>query len=84
MKLLTSVCVCVCVNSPVQNQDAPSLQNVSLSVGSRQLVAVIGPVGAGKVRAPFLALLNPKAVGTGSKISTCHQLMIDFEYLPIV
>ena len=54
MKLLTSVCVCVCVNSPVQNQDAPSLQNISLSVGSRQLVAVIGPVGAGKVRAPFL------------------------------
>ena len=51
MKLLTSVCVCVCVNSPVQNQDAPSLQNISLSVGSRQLVAVIGPVGAGKVRA---------------------------------
>uniref|UniRef100_A0A8C5A2Y0 Cystic fibrosis transmembrane conductance regulator n=1 Tax=Gadus morhua TaxID=8049 RepID=A0A8C5A2Y0_GADMO len=31
-----------------KNQDAPSLQNISLSVGSRQLVAVIGPVGAGK------------------------------------
>uniref|UniRef100_A0A8C5FWZ3 Cystic fibrosis transmembrane conductance regulator n=1 Tax=Gadus morhua TaxID=8049 RepID=A0A8C5FWZ3_GADMO len=31
-----------------ENQDAPSLQNISLSVGSRQLVAVIGPVGAGK------------------------------------
>uniref|UniRef100_A0A8C5BEN1 Cystic fibrosis transmembrane conductance regulator n=1 Tax=Gadus morhua TaxID=8049 RepID=A0A8C5BEN1_GADMO len=30
------------------NQDAPSLQKISLSVGSRQLVAVIGPVGAGK------------------------------------
>ncbi|CAL8406691.1 unnamed protein product, partial [Arctogadus glacialis] len=30
------------------NQDTPSLQNLSLSVGSRQLVAVIGPVGAGK------------------------------------
>ncbi|KAM6945310.1 ATP-binding cassette sub-family C member 4-like [Aplochiton taeniatus] len=28
--------------------DAPSLQNVSLSVKSEQLVAVIGPVGAGK------------------------------------
>uniref|UniRef100_A0A8C5A253 Multidrug resistance-associated protein 4 n=1 Tax=Gadus morhua TaxID=8049 RepID=A0A8C5A253_GADMO len=28
--------------------DAPSLQKISLSVGSRQLVAVIGPVGAGK------------------------------------
>ncbi|XP_029925836.1 multidrug resistance-associated protein 4-like isoform X2 [Myripristis murdjan] len=28
--------------------DAPSLQNVSLTVKSRQLVAVIGPVGAGK------------------------------------
>uniref|UniRef100_A0A8C5CKE9 Cystic fibrosis transmembrane conductance regulator n=1 Tax=Gadus morhua TaxID=8049 RepID=A0A8C5CKE9_GADMO len=31
-----------------KNQDAPSLQKISLSVGSRQLVAVIGPVGAGK------------------------------------
>ncbi|CAL8406687.1 unnamed protein product [Arctogadus glacialis] len=31
-----------------KNQDAPSLQNVSLNVGPRQLVAVIGPVGAGK------------------------------------
>ncbi|CAL8406684.1 unnamed protein product [Arctogadus glacialis] len=31
-----------------KNQDPPSLQNVSLSLGSRQLVAVIGPVGAGK------------------------------------
>ncbi|KAM6945546.1 ATP-binding cassette sub-family C member 4 [Aplochiton taeniatus] len=28
--------------------DAPSLQNISLSVKSEQLVAVIGPVGAGK------------------------------------
>uniref|UniRef100_A0A8C4Z9S7 Uncharacterized protein n=1 Tax=Gadus morhua TaxID=8049 RepID=A0A8C4Z9S7_GADMO len=28
--------------------DPPSLQNVSLRLGSRQLVAVIGPVGAGK------------------------------------
>uniref|UniRef100_A0A8C8MFZ8 Cystic fibrosis transmembrane conductance regulator n=1 Tax=Oncorhynchus tshawytscha TaxID=74940 RepID=A0A8C8MFZ8_ONCTS len=35
----------------VQNtcdQDAPSLQNLSLTVKSEQLVAVIGPVGAGK------------------------------------
>uniref|UniRef100_A0A8C5BX33 Cystic fibrosis transmembrane conductance regulator n=1 Tax=Gadus morhua TaxID=8049 RepID=A0A8C5BX33_GADMO len=32
----------------LKNQDAPSLQKISLSVGSRQLVAVIGPVGAGK------------------------------------
>ena len=39
-----------CVNTPLQNQGAPSLQNVSLNVGSKQLVAVIGPVGAGKVR----------------------------------
>ncbi|KAL1021945.1 hypothetical protein UPYG_G00020230 [Umbra pygmaea] len=31
-----------------KSQDAPSLQNVSLSVKSEQLVAVIGPVGAGK------------------------------------
>uniref|UniRef100_A0A674EGC0 Cystic fibrosis transmembrane conductance regulator n=1 Tax=Salmo trutta TaxID=8032 RepID=A0A674EGC0_SALTR len=29
-------------------QDAPSLQNLSLTVKSEQLVAVIGPVGAGK------------------------------------
>uniref|UniRef100_A0A8C7JV94 Cystic fibrosis transmembrane conductance regulator n=1 Tax=Oncorhynchus kisutch TaxID=8019 RepID=A0A8C7JV94_ONCKI len=32
----------------VQSQDAPSLQNLSLTVKSEQLVAVIGPVGAGK------------------------------------
>ncbi|CAL8283004.1 unnamed protein product, partial [Gadus morhua 'NCC'] len=31
-----------------KNRGPPSLQNVSLSLGSRQLVAVIGPVGAGK------------------------------------
>ncbi|CAL8283025.1 unnamed protein product [Gadus morhua 'NCC'] len=31
-----------------KNRDPPSLQNVSLRLGSRQLVAVIGPVGAGK------------------------------------
>ncbi|XP_029521300.1 ATP-binding cassette sub-family C member 4-like isoform X2 [Oncorhynchus nerka] len=30
------------------SQDAPSLQNLSLTVKSEQLVAVIGPVGAGK------------------------------------
>lgn len=33
----------------LQNLDAPSLQNVSLTLASNQLVAVIGPVGAGKV-----------------------------------
>ena len=47
----TLTCAYVCVYSPVQSQDTPSLQNVSLSVGSGQLVAVIGPEGAGKVRA---------------------------------
>uniref|UniRef100_A0A8C7R1A2 Multidrug resistance-associated protein 4 n=1 Tax=Oncorhynchus mykiss TaxID=8022 RepID=A0A8C7R1A2_ONCMY len=31
-----------------KSQDAPSLQNLSLTVKSEQLVAVIGPVGAGK------------------------------------
>lgn len=33
----------------LQMLEAPTLQNVSLSVKSEQLVAVIGPVGAGKV-----------------------------------
>uniref|UniRef100_A0AAQ5ZLP5 ATP-binding cassette, sub-family C (CFTR/MRP), member 4 n=1 Tax=Amphiprion ocellaris TaxID=80972 RepID=A0AAQ5ZLP5_AMPOC len=32
----------------IQSLDAPSLQNVSFSLKSNQLVAVIGPVGAGK------------------------------------
>lgn len=32
-----------------QMLEAPTLQNVSLAVKSEQLVAVIGPVGAGKV-----------------------------------
>ncbi|XP_047210875.1 multidrug resistance-associated protein 4 isoform X1 [Girardinichthys multiradiatus] len=31
-----------------ENLDAPTLQNISLSLGSNQLLAVIGPVGAGK------------------------------------
>lgn len=31
-----------------KNQDAPSLQNISLSLTSNKLMAVIGPVGAGK------------------------------------
>ncbi|XP_034534130.1 multidrug resistance-associated protein 4-like [Notolabrus celidotus] len=31
-----------------KSMDAPSLQNISLSLNSNQLVAVIGPVGAGK------------------------------------
>uniref|UniRef100_A0A674EFY5 Cystic fibrosis transmembrane conductance regulator n=1 Tax=Salmo trutta TaxID=8032 RepID=A0A674EFY5_SALTR len=35
-------------HSFIINQDAPSLQNLSLTVKSEQLVAVIGPVGAGK------------------------------------
>lgn len=34
----------------LQSLDAPSLQNVSLALTSNQLLAVIGPVGAGKVR----------------------------------
>lgn len=29
--------------------DAPSLRNISITVGQQQLLAVIGPVGAGKV-----------------------------------
>lgn len=33
----------------LQVLEAPTLQNVSLTVKSEQLVAVIGPVGAGKV-----------------------------------
>lgn len=33
----------------LQMLEAPTLQNVSLTVKSEQLVAVIGPVGAGKV-----------------------------------
>ncbi|MEQ2181917.1 hypothetical protein GOODEAATRI_016590, partial [Goodea atripinnis] len=31
-----------------ENLDAPTLQNITLSLGSNQLLAVIGPVGAGK------------------------------------
>lgn len=33
----------------LQTLDAPSLQDVSFTVNSNQLLAVIGPVGAGKV-----------------------------------
>lgn len=33
----------------LQSLDAPSLQNISLTLNSNQLLAVIGPVGAGKV-----------------------------------
>uniref|UniRef100_A0A3P8U4M7 ATP-binding cassette, sub-family C (CFTR/MRP), member 4 n=1 Tax=Amphiprion percula TaxID=161767 RepID=A0A3P8U4M7_AMPPE len=39
--------------------DAPSLQNVSFSLKSNQLVAVIGPVGAGKVRDLLIIQLHP-------------------------
>lgn len=34
---------------PLQSVDAPSLQNISFSLTSKHLLAVIGPVGAGKV-----------------------------------
>lgn len=34
----------------LQMLEAPTLQNVSFTVTSDQLLAVIGPVGAGKVR----------------------------------
>lgn len=34
----------------LKTMDAPTLQNLSFSVKSEQLLAVIGPVGAGKVR----------------------------------
>lgn len=33
----------------MQSVDAPSLQNISLNLSSKHLLAVIGPVGAGKV-----------------------------------
>lgn len=33
----------------LQNVDAPSLQNISFNLNSNKLLAVIGPVGAGKV-----------------------------------
>lgn len=43
--------VCFMARSPgLQSLDAPSLQDVSLTLDSNQLLAVIGPVGAGKVR----------------------------------
>lgn len=32
----------------MQTLDAPSLQNISVTLNSKQLLAVIGPVGAGK------------------------------------
>lgn len=34
----------------LQTLETPTLQNVSFAVRSEQLLAVIGPVGAGKVR----------------------------------
>lgn len=34
---------------PLQSLDAPSLQDISLNLNSNHLLAVIGPVGAGKV-----------------------------------
>lgn len=35
-----------------QSVDSPSLQNISVTVKSNQLLAVVGPVGAGKVGKP--------------------------------
>ncbi|KAL0963885.1 hypothetical protein UPYG_G00314870 [Umbra pygmaea] len=37
-----------CSSRSLQSPDAPTLQNVSFTVRSEQLVAIIGPVGAGK------------------------------------
>lgn len=51
---------------PCQSLDAPSLQNVSVTVKSQQLLAVIGPVGAGKVSTS----LHVKA-GTAEPL--CHS-----------
>lgn len=42
--------------------DAPSLQNVTVTVKRNQLVAVVGPVGAGKVSAPRRAVSGFVAV----------------------
>lgn len=41
-----------CTNNflhPLQSLDAPSLQDISLNLKSNHLLAVIGPVGSGKV-----------------------------------
>ena len=43
---------------PLQSLDAPSLQNISFTLRSNQLLAVIGPVGAGKVRAALVELFT--------------------------
>lgn len=43
IRVLTFACL-------LKTLDAPTLQNLSFSVKSEQLLAVIGPVGAGKVR----------------------------------
>lgn len=42
----------------LQSLDAPSLQSISLTLNSNQLLAVIGPVGAGKVRHLLVMLCN--------------------------
>lgn len=39
----------------LQNLDAPSLQNISFTLNSNKLLAVIGPVGAGKVGYIFVS-----------------------------
>lgn len=46
----------------LQSLDAPTLQNISLNLTSNQLVAVIGPVGAGKVSLHFHHF-SPAAAG---------------------
>ena len=38
--------------------EAPTLQNVSFTVKPEQLLAVIGPVGAGKVRSVLVLALG--------------------------
>lgn len=39
----------------LQRFEVPTLQNVSFTVGPEQLLAVIGPVGAGKVRSVLVS-----------------------------
>lgn len=46
------------LTSYTQSLDAPTLQNISFNVKMGQLVAVIGPVGSGKVRHSFFAFYS--------------------------
>lgn len=46
--------------------DAPSLQNISLNLSSNQLLAVIGPVGAGKVSSPTCVVISARVGGSFS------------------